>query len=174
MLFFFLVSCLFFCVAGIGLGSSPTSSQNEALPPSTDWPVSAYTSSFSLSSPETDDAGTWFIHNPHLPHCNGLITANQHCPLPPVTLTHRASTIQWRTTYLIFHSSPSSWLYFDLFPCQLCLSCCEYFPFLLPPCVWHGKCETEEGVACFFCCLNWLLGVDRTWNHCSIWVKLLF
>ncbi|XP_067333393.1 trinucleotide repeat-containing gene 6C protein isoform X3 [Channa argus] len=38
-------------------GSSPTSSQNEALPPSTDWPVSAYTSSFSLSSPETDDAG---------------------------------------------------------------------------------------------------------------------
>ncbi|XP_069380536.1 trinucleotide repeat-containing gene 6C protein isoform X3 [Paralichthys olivaceus] len=38
-------------------GSSPTSSQIEALPPSTDWPVSAYTSSFSLSSPETDDAG---------------------------------------------------------------------------------------------------------------------
>uniref|UniRef100_A0A3Q1BWH4 Trinucleotide repeat-containing gene 6C protein n=1 Tax=Amphiprion ocellaris TaxID=80972 RepID=A0A3Q1BWH4_AMPOC len=38
-------------------GSSPTSSQNEALPPSTDWPVSAYTSSFSLSSPEMDDAG---------------------------------------------------------------------------------------------------------------------
>ncbi|GLD66738.1 trinucleotide repeat-containing gene 6C protein-like protein, partial [Lates japonicus] len=38
-------------------GSSPTSSQNEALPPSSDWPVSAYTSSFSLSSPETDDAG---------------------------------------------------------------------------------------------------------------------
>ncbi|XP_029292884.1 trinucleotide repeat-containing gene 6C protein [Cottoperca gobio] len=38
-------------------GSSPTSSQNEALPPSTDWPVSAYTSSFSLSSPEADDAG---------------------------------------------------------------------------------------------------------------------
>ncbi|XP_061568388.1 trinucleotide repeat-containing gene 6C protein isoform X2 [Cololabis saira] len=37
--------------------SSPTSSQNEALPPSTDWPVSAYTSSFSLSSPEMDDAG---------------------------------------------------------------------------------------------------------------------
>ncbi|TKS91864.1 Trinucleotide repeat-containing gene 6C protein [Collichthys lucidus] len=31
--------------------------QNEALPPSTDWPVSGYTSSFSLSSPETDDAG---------------------------------------------------------------------------------------------------------------------
>ncbi|XP_028978956.2 trinucleotide repeat-containing gene 6C protein isoform X1 [Esox lucius] len=55
-------------------GSSPTSSQNEALPPSTDWPVSvssqnealppsndwpvsAYPSSFSLSSPETDDPG---------------------------------------------------------------------------------------------------------------------
>ncbi|KAM6966024.1 LOW QUALITY PROTEIN: trinucleotide repeat-containing gene 6C protein-like [Tautogolabrus adspersus] len=38
-------------------GSSPTSSQNEALPPSSDWPVSAYTSSFSLSSPEMDDAG---------------------------------------------------------------------------------------------------------------------
>ncbi|XP_035035756.1 trinucleotide repeat-containing gene 6C protein isoform X3 [Hippoglossus stenolepis] len=38
-------------------GSSPTSSQIEALPPSTDWPVSAYTSSFSLSSPEMDDAG---------------------------------------------------------------------------------------------------------------------
>ncbi|XP_037647203.1 LOW QUALITY PROTEIN: trinucleotide repeat-containing gene 6C protein-like [Sebastes umbrosus] len=38
-------------------GSSPTSSQSEALPPSTDWPVSAYTSSFSLSSPEADDAG---------------------------------------------------------------------------------------------------------------------
>lgn len=50
--------CLFVCVAGIALGSSPTSSQNEAVPPSTDWPVSAYTSSFSLSSPETDDAGT--------------------------------------------------------------------------------------------------------------------
>ncbi|XP_061893407.1 trinucleotide repeat-containing gene 6C protein [Entelurus aequoreus] len=38
-------------------GSSPTSSQNEALPPSSDWSVSAYTSSFSLSSPETDDTG---------------------------------------------------------------------------------------------------------------------
>ncbi|PWA19214.1 hypothetical protein CCH79_00014586, partial [Gambusia affinis] len=38
-------------------GSSPTSSQSEALPPSTDWPVSAYSSSFSLSSPEMDDAG---------------------------------------------------------------------------------------------------------------------
>uniref|UniRef100_A0AAX7UQ69 Trinucleotide repeat-containing gene 6C protein n=1 Tax=Astatotilapia calliptera TaxID=8154 RepID=A0AAX7UQ69_ASTCA len=38
-------------------GSSPTSSQNEALPPSTDWPVSGYTSSFSLSSPEMEDAG---------------------------------------------------------------------------------------------------------------------
>ncbi|XP_017277292.2 trinucleotide repeat-containing gene 6C protein-like, partial [Kryptolebias marmoratus] len=37
-------------------GSSPTSSQSEALPPSTDWPVSAYTSSFSLS-PEMDDTG---------------------------------------------------------------------------------------------------------------------
>ncbi|KAJ7989760.1 hypothetical protein DPEC_G00307860 [Dallia pectoralis] len=33
------------------------SSQNEALPPSTDWPVSAYSSSFSLSSPETDNPG---------------------------------------------------------------------------------------------------------------------
>uniref|UniRef100_A0A3B3VZ28 Trinucleotide repeat-containing gene 6C protein n=1 Tax=Poecilia latipinna TaxID=48699 RepID=A0A3B3VZ28_9TELE len=38
-------------------GSSPTSSQSEALPPSTDWPVSAYSSSFSLSSTEMDDAG---------------------------------------------------------------------------------------------------------------------
>ncbi|KAJ3600214.1 hypothetical protein NHX12_031200, partial [Muraenolepis orangiensis] len=37
--------------------SSPTSSQTEALPPSTDWPVSSYSSSFSLSSPEMDDAG---------------------------------------------------------------------------------------------------------------------
>ncbi|MEQ2217093.1 hypothetical protein XENOCAPTIV_016507 [Xenoophorus captivus] len=37
-------------------GSSPTSSQSEALPPSSDWPVSAYASSFSLSSPEMDDA----------------------------------------------------------------------------------------------------------------------
>ena len=66
----FVLVCLsfFVCVAGIGLGSSPTSSQNEALPPSTDWPVSAYTSSFSLSSPEMDDAGTWFVHNPPLPH----------------------------------------------------------------------------------------------------------
>uniref|UniRef100_A0AAZ1WYJ4 Trinucleotide repeat containing 6C n=1 Tax=Oreochromis aureus TaxID=47969 RepID=A0AAZ1WYJ4_OREAU len=40
--------------------SSPTSSQNEALPPSTDWPVSGYTSSFSLSSPEMEDMkSTW-------------------------------------------------------------------------------------------------------------------
>ncbi|XP_053706810.1 trinucleotide repeat-containing gene 6C protein-like isoform X1 [Synchiropus splendidus] len=38
-------------------GSSPTSSQSEALPPASDWPVSAYTSSYSLSSPETDDSG---------------------------------------------------------------------------------------------------------------------
>ncbi|XP_077413272.1 trinucleotide repeat-containing gene 6C protein isoform X3 [Vanacampus margaritifer] len=38
-------------------GSSPTSSQNEALPPSSDWSVSAYTSSFSLSSPEADETG---------------------------------------------------------------------------------------------------------------------
>ncbi|XP_072299546.1 trinucleotide repeat-containing gene 6C protein-like [Eucyclogobius newberryi] len=36
-------------------GSSPTSSQ--ALPLSTDWPVNACTSSFSLSSPETDNEG---------------------------------------------------------------------------------------------------------------------
>lgn len=64
----FVCVCLFVCVDGIALGSSPTSSQNEALPPSTDWPVSAYTSSFSLSSPETDDAGTWFIHNLLPPH----------------------------------------------------------------------------------------------------------
>lgn len=64
----FVCICLSVCVDGIGLGSSPTSSQNEALPPSTDWPVTAYTSSFSLSSPETDDAGTWFIHKAHLPH----------------------------------------------------------------------------------------------------------
>lgn len=56
--FFLICLCLFVCFAGIGSGSSPTSSQNEALPPSTDWPVSAYTSSFSLSSPEADDAGT--------------------------------------------------------------------------------------------------------------------
>lgn len=65
---------LFVCVAGVGLGSSPTSSQNEALPPSTDWPVSGYTSSFSLSSPEMEDAGTWFIHNhppTPSPHCSG-------------------------------------------------------------------------------------------------------
>lgn len=61
--FFLICLFIFVCVDGIGLGSSPTSSQNEALPPSTDWPVSAYTSSFSLSSPETDNAGTWFVHN---------------------------------------------------------------------------------------------------------------
>lgn len=60
----FLCVCLSVCVADIGLGSSPTSSQSEALPPSTDWPVSAYSSSFSLSSPEMDDAGTRLIHNP--------------------------------------------------------------------------------------------------------------
>ncbi|XP_077069067.1 trinucleotide repeat-containing gene 6C protein isoform X5 [Siphateles boraxobius] len=35
-------------------GSTPTSSQGEALPPSSDWPV---TSSFSLSSPEADSTG---------------------------------------------------------------------------------------------------------------------
>ncbi|XP_056465101.1 trinucleotide repeat-containing gene 6C protein-like [Gadus chalcogrammus] len=38
-------------------GSSPTSSQTEALTSSSDWPVSSYSSSFSLSSPEMDDAG---------------------------------------------------------------------------------------------------------------------
>ncbi|XP_051571363.1 trinucleotide repeat-containing gene 6C protein-like isoform X3 [Myxocyprinus asiaticus] len=35
-------------------GSTPTSSQSEALPPSSDWPV---TSSFRLSSPEADNTG---------------------------------------------------------------------------------------------------------------------
>lgn len=42
------------------LGSSPPSPpQNGALPPSTDWPVSGcYTSSFSLSSPDEECAGT--------------------------------------------------------------------------------------------------------------------
>lgn len=108
--FLFVCVCLFVCVTGIGLGSSPTSSQNEALPPSSDWPVSAYTSSFSLSSPETDDAGTWFIHNSPLPHCSGSTAANQHYPLPPVTVRPRASTIHRRTTSLLFHSSHSSWL----------------------------------------------------------------
>lgn len=74
--------CLFVCVDGIGLGSSPTSSQNEALPPSTDWPVSAYTSSFSLSSPETDDAGTRFIHNVLHPTLQWLTRCNTtlFCP----------------------------------------------------------------------------------------------
>ncbi|XP_035260980.1 trinucleotide repeat-containing gene 6C protein isoform X1 [Anguilla anguilla] len=37
-------------------GASPTS-QNGALPPSSDWPVSAYTSSFSLSSSDSDGEG---------------------------------------------------------------------------------------------------------------------
>ncbi|XP_036380005.1 trinucleotide repeat-containing gene 6C protein isoform X2 [Megalops cyprinoides] len=37
-------------------GTSPTS-QNGPLPPSSDWPVSAYTSSFSLSSPDADAEG---------------------------------------------------------------------------------------------------------------------
>lgn len=65
----FLCFCLICLCIGVGSGSSPTSSQNEALPPSSDWPVSAYTSSFSLSSPETDDTGTWFTPNtpPHTP-----------------------------------------------------------------------------------------------------------
>lgn len=54
------------CFAGIGSGSSPSSSQSEALPPSTDWPVSGYTSSFSLSSPEMDDTGTLVCANPSL------------------------------------------------------------------------------------------------------------
>lgn len=77
----FVFVCLFVCVDGIGLGSSPTSSQNEALPPSTDWPVSAYTSSFSLSSQETDDAGTWFIHNAPLLTCTHMLTTQwlNHC-----------------------------------------------------------------------------------------------
>lgn len=66
-LFFLFLLFLSVCVAGICLGSSPTSSQSEALPPSTDWPVSAYTSSFSLSSPEMDDAGTWFKYTPTPP-----------------------------------------------------------------------------------------------------------
>lgn len=97
--FFSLFVCvLSICVDGIGLGSSPTSSQNEALPPSSDWPVSAYTSSFNLSSPETDDAGTWFIHNVLSPLCSSWITANQHYPLPPVTVTNRAPTTHWRAT----------------------------------------------------------------------------
>lgn len=89
---------LFVCVAGVGLGSSPTSSQNEALPPSTDWPVSGYTSSFSLSSPEMEDAGTWFIHNHPPPRHTAVanFTASQHFLLLPVTLTPRASAIHWR------------------------------------------------------------------------------
>lgn len=107
------VSCLFVCVDGIGLGSSPTSSQNEALPPSTDWPVSAYTSSFSLSSPETDDAGTWFVHNVLPQYCSTWITANQHYPLPPVTVTTRASTTHWRAMSPV-HSCHCSWLHMTL------------------------------------------------------------
>lgn len=69
-IFPYLFVWLFVCVDGIGLGSSPTSSQNEALPPATDWPVSAYSSSFSMSSSEMDDAGTWFTHSTVLPHCS--------------------------------------------------------------------------------------------------------
>ncbi len=84
--------CLFVCVDGIGLGSSPTSSQNEALPPTTDWPVSAYTSSFSLSSQETDDAGTWFIHS--APHTH----MHTH------TYTH---TFQWLIHFKLALSSSS-------------------------------------------------------------------
>ncbi|KPP76202.1 trinucleotide repeat-containing protein 6C-like [Scleropages formosus] len=38
-------------------GSSPTSSQNEAPPPTGDWPVSVYSSSFNLSSPDDEAAG---------------------------------------------------------------------------------------------------------------------
>lgn len=76
----YLFVSVFVCVGGIGSGSSPTSSQNEALPPSTDWPVSAYTSSFSLSSPETDDAGTWFIHNLPPPPSSSLPPSS---PSPP-------------------------------------------------------------------------------------------
>lgn len=64
---FFLFVCVCLFVAGIALGSSPTPSQSEAQPPSTDWPVSAYSSSFSMSSPETDDAGTWMICSPLTP-----------------------------------------------------------------------------------------------------------
>ena len=106
--FFLICLCLsIFCVAGIGLGSSPTSSQIEALPPSTDWPVSAYTSSFSLSSPEMDDAGTWSNCKPHLPHCSGSIAAN---PLPPVTVKPRASSpsiqCSWLNMTLIQDFSP--------------------------------------------------------------------
>lgn len=67
ILFLFVCVCLF--VAGIGSGSSPTPSQSEAQPPSTDWPVSAYSSSFSMSSPETDDAGTWMIPTTLTPRC---------------------------------------------------------------------------------------------------------
>lgn len=138
----FVCVCLFVCVDGIGLGSSPTSSQNEALPPSTDWPVSAYTSSFSLSSPETDDAGTWFIRNIHPPHCSGWITANQHYPLPPVTVTNRASAAHWRNTSPDKYDPPLSSLPVNCASHAVHISpvVLVYLVYLLPPCVWHGKC----------------------------------
>ena len=50
-----------FFISFMDSGSPPTLSQTEALPPSNDWPVvSSYSSSFSLSSPEMDDASTKF------------------------------------------------------------------------------------------------------------------
>lgn len=51
------------------IGSSPTSSQSGSLPASSEWSVSAFTSSFSLSPPDGEDAtGTAPLPTPCKPH----------------------------------------------------------------------------------------------------------
>lgn len=155
LFFLFVCVCLFVCVAGIGLGSSPTSSQNEALPPSTDWPVSAYTSSFSLSSPEMDDAGTWFIHNLPLPHYSGWITANSiilpSCCCNTQSLNHslenNISPVSFKSLLLIEYdlhlSSSLSTLY--LMQCIFPLWC---------RCI--SLCVADRGDCSLFYSLLWL------------------
>ncbi|XP_019752601.1 trinucleotide repeat-containing gene 6C protein isoform X2 [Hippocampus comes] len=85
-------------------GSSPTSSQNEALPPSSDWSVSAYTSSFSLSSPETDETGTWLTDNtplhPRLPH----IAADKRLQIKTI---HSLPVLQHHESHRSLESTPS-------------------------------------------------------------------
>lgn len=169
--YFSVYFCFCFCFAGIGLGSSPTSSQ--ALPPSTDWPVSAYTSSFSLSSPETDDAGTQFMYNPPLPsHITVDTSLKMDITLSFLLLHPRASTINWATASpfkslrLIQYdhhlsSLPIKFASHAYFPCGSGVSSSSL-------CVaW--EVGNRGGFVVVFLFLLWLLGVDSTPTKLTYW-----
>ena len=138
---FFLFVCVCLFVAGIASGSSPTPSQNEAQPPSTDWPVSAYCSSFSMSSPETDDAGTWMIWTTLTPHCSEWIAAGRPFPLSTATqnLNHSVKNHIPRV-----YSSPCpcvirpSFLPISSAVVQCISPVLLYGLYLCSPCLWHG------------------------------------